>query len=194
LKDKKVLALEGFPLRHGPAYFITPPDPHHAPGLLFPDLSVRAGDISSSPAPRGIFLQTSRHHHGPEAFRYHPTDRYLYVRHATPFHQVVDAPPAPYEVLPPDHPPRREGPHRVVQVRFDGTIRPGRHLAAVVHYRQADGGFHPWGGPLLLDRPGTHSLLLRDFPETDRARIDFYEAGPDGSPLRLGRLELPFEP
>ncbi len=179
LQDKQILVLEGFPLYHGPAYFITPPDPAYAPRLLFPDSTITLGDISGSPAPSGIFLYTSLHHHGPEAFRYFPTDRFV----------VAPPRPVPYEILPPEPGAslRRDGPDAILTFPVTASVR---HLSAVISFLQPNGLFHPWQGPVLLGAPGQYSLRLGSFPATDRARIEFYEASPNDPPRRLGRLEV----
>jgi hypothetical protein len=179
LRGSDVLVLEGFPLNHGPAYFITPPDAVYGPRLLVPGATIAAGDISSFPAPRGVFLYTSMHHHGREAFRYYPTDRVVY---ANPPRAV------PYEAL------RYDDPGASVRFHFAAPLRPGRYLAAVISYLQPDGSYHPWEGPILLAASGPYALRLRSFPNTSRAIIEFYEAGPDDPPGRLGRQDLVLQP
>jgi hypothetical protein len=179
LSESDVLVLEGFPLNHGPAYFITPPDAVYGSRLLVPGSTILAGDISSFPAPQGVFLYTSMHHHGREAFRYYPTDRVVYANPPRP---------VPYEAL------RYDDPGASVRFHFAAALRPGRYLAAVISYLQPDGSYHPWEGPILLDASGPYALRLHSFPDTSRAIIEFYEAGPDDPPGRLGRQDLVLQP
>ncbi len=192
LHGQEILILEGFPLYHGPAYFITPPDPAFAPRLLFPGSTIVQGDISAVPAPRGVFLRTSLHYYGPEAFRYFPTERCVVVRNGADAPQAV-----PYEYLSPalgGDGLRREGADAILSFLFPATVPPGRYAAAVVSYRQPGGAFHPWYGPVLLPGAGFQSLRLRSFPPTEGVLVNLYAAGPEGPPRRMGRVELSLEP
>ena len=191
LRGQEILVLEGFPLYHGPAYFITPPDPAFGPRLLFSSSTIVQGDISAVPAPKGVFLRTSLHFYGAEVFRYFPTDRFVVVRNGSETPQAV-----PYEFLAPEPRPglRREGADALLSFPSPVPTQSGRYPAAVVSYHQPGGTFHPWYGPLLLAGPGPQTLRLRSFPPTDRVIIDFYQAAAGQPPLRVGRLDLPAEP
>lgn len=219
LQGKDVLVLKDFPTFWGPAYFILPQDAGSGARRLFSDNaspSLRLhGDISSVPAPGGLFLNTQTKFHGSENFRYHPRPDSLIARYKSVVNGRLT-----FEKNPPEEPRYRvssapvprEGPFTVsglVARRQDGrttldltcqaSLPPQTHLVALLsHFRS--GEFHLWGDlrpqgleilPVLLGAPGHVTVDLDRFPATDRIRLDFFQASRDFLPVRLGSAEAP---
>jgi hypothetical protein len=182
LRGKQALALEGFPLNFGPAYLLAPHDAQFGPQLFYgpsfplgPDFSA---DISSAPAPRGLFFRTLVSLYGFENFRYIPTSRALVVRFSgweagRLRYEKNPADPAPYEILSMTIAPqagtfavshftaRREPDAIVLSIAINAHLPPDSYLAALpaaFHH----GEFHRWGriernrglnlAPVLLSR------------------------------------------
>ena len=82
IKGKEILVLQGFPVLLGPAEVILPHDARFGPMLVYrrEDLrSFRIGDVSSSPANKGIFLRTLARFYGADSISYYESNRVLIV-------------------------------------------------------------------------------------------------------------------
>jgi len=230
IESRPVLALEDFPLHHGPAYLIAPQDAQYGPRLLYgaPPAGAGgtnsppgfAGDLSSSPAPRGVFLPA----HDLARFRYFPTERFLVVRFAgleqgRLVYDVEPRQPLPYRVLDSGAAPgggpfairhaqaRRQGNDLLLSLRFQTEASPDTYVALMVSFLAENGIFHRWGllrrdrspraMPLLLGPAATgqweQALLLESFPPAPRVLLEFFQTGPERS-VPLGAAEVPVEP
>jgi hypothetical protein len=204
LQQADVLVLEDFPLLLGPAYFIAPQDAEYGTFLLTgrPRDQAIAGDISSSPAPAGIFLYTLSSLHGPTSFRYYATDRALMVRFTgfdngrlvynknlpgTPPYQVVrsSSTPAsgPFEIHRASL--RREGPDAILSLAVRAGIAPGRSLAAVLSFTTIDGHSLRWSLKNRDGLPKTLPLLLGGSGDYDLEQTLRLQDLPPARSLRL---------
>ena len=193
--------------------FVSPHDASLGPRLLDPSLDPDySGDIGSVPAPGGVFLHTLTRFHGSDDFRYCPTEKVLVARfvgwengRARYTKDPVRA--VPYEILSSSAIPgpaeaHRQGADTLISLNIDAHLSPPDSLAAVVGVFQ-NGGFHRWGSfdkewgfniqPLLLaSEPVTHwsgTIRIPNFPQTGRIQLEFFAAGSQHSPIRLGRSE-----
>ncbi|HYM12778.1 MAG TPA: hypothetical protein VEU62_18715, partial [Bryobacterales bacterium] len=165
LEGKNVLALDEFPLSLGSAYLILPHDALFGPGLFYGrSFSLPpgfVGDVSSAPAPAGIFLNTLTRLYGVSGFRYYPTAKFLVVRftgwESGRFRYEKNPPPRlPYEIVSSAVKPqpgsfavhrvaaRREGSDTIVSVDLDAQLSPNTCLTATLSYFH-HGAFDLWG-------------------------------------------------
>jgi hypothetical protein len=182
LAGKEILVLENFPTDWGPAYLLYPHDAENGPAMFFRDAASSsrpfAGDISSAPAPRGLFLYTFTYFHGPRSFRYYPTERFLIARFTSVENRGLryeknPVRPAPYRILASRIAPG-EGPFRVLEasarrreenmlvaLRLRATLRNRAWLAVVPGFAH-HGEFHPWGYMTEGHMSGLAPVLLSD--------------------------------
>ncbi|MBI3664618.1 MAG: hypothetical protein HY236_00065 [Acidobacteria bacterium] len=108
---------------------------------------------------------------------------------------------------------RREGDGVIVSLRFQANVPPQTYLTAIFSFNHG-GKFLRWGQrdragdlnvvPVLLSDPGPNprsggcewveTLRLPSFPQTDRIRMDFFEARKHHPPAYLGGAEVGVEP
>jgi hypothetical protein len=209
LQQADVLVLEDFPLLLGPAYFIAPQDAEYGAFLLTgrPRNQAIAGDVSSSPAPAGIFLYTLSSLHGPASFRYYATNHALVVRFTGLRDGRMDytknAPSAaPYQVVRSSRAPasgpfeihrlsgRREGSDLVVSLAVRAAVTGGRSLAAVVSLITLDGHSQRWSLKNREGIPKTVPLLLSGSGNYDLEQTVRLQAVPPARSLRLEFYEV----
>ena len=200
IRGVEILVLQGFPVLLGPAEVILPHDANFGPRLVYKAdeiASFRAGDVSSSPAHEGVFLNTLTRFYG-EGFSYHAANNVLVVqfvkwldngkfsynilgRNENPTYRVLDSAVNDYRggfavdaaVI------TRQGPDAVLSLSVRSSLPARGHLAMTFSVG-GPSGFETWGrrtpdgflnlSPVLLDSAGSPSVGSRHLDSGRKSR------------------------
>jgi hypothetical protein len=179
IKDVEILVLQGFPVQSGPAWVITPHDANFGPKLVYADIpSFQAGDICSSPAHEGIFLNTWTRFYE-QSFSYHASNNILIVRFTKwlnnnrftydiisrnddPTYKIIDSEMRDYRgpFAVESATMVAQGANSVLSLDVRSALPPTSHLVITLSV-EGDFGFETWGrrtadgfvniSPILLD-------------------------------------------
>jgi hypothetical protein len=182
IKGSEILVLQGFPVLLGPTEVILPHDANFGPKLVYKQDDIaafRLGDVSSSPAQEGIFINTAARFYAPDSISYYETNHLLIVsflkwlddnrfaykildRHDDPTYKILDAERSDYKgpfaldsaaIAP-------QGSNAVISLDVSSGLQPGSHLVMTLSV-EGSSGLEEWGrresegflnrSPVLLD-------------------------------------------